>query len=169
MTAAADTVPSSGATRIGLIVIAAIESFGALSNFGAVFNAFEDGSPLLSLARIMTDVNLTLAVPLTLVALYFAAAGRLAHAIAALAARMLVTWIADLPSVAIHGLEWSLSYGGITVNGYRFLAPLVALTALWLARRNERLGVATLLVALPSVFTWLGVLIFAIGVMIYGF
>jgi hypothetical protein len=169
MTAAVDTVASSSAIRIALIVVAAIESLGALSNFGAIFNVFEDGSPLLRLAQIMTDVNLVLAVPLTLAALYFAAAGRLTHAIAALASRMLVTWIADLPSVAIHGLEWSLSYGGITVNGYRFLAPLVALAALRLARRNERLWFATLLVALPSLFTWLGVLIFAIGVMIYGF
>jgi len=39
----------------------------------------------------------------------------------------------------------------------------------YLARRNECLGLATLLVALPTIFFWLGVLAFAISVMIHGF
>jgi hypothetical protein len=82
---------------------------------------------------------------------------------------MLVTWLCDLPSIAIHGIEWSLTFGGIQVAGYQIGAPLIALAALYLARRNERLGLATLLVALPTIFFWLGALAFAVSVMINGF
>jgi hypothetical protein len=57
----------------------------------------------------------------------------------------------------------------IQVAAYQIGAPLIALAALYLARRNERLGLATLLVALPTIVFWLGVIAFAVSVMIYGF
>ena len=37
------------------------------------------------------------------------------------------------------------------------------------AARNQRLAVASALVSLPTVWFWLGVIAFAIGVSIYGF
>ena len=110
-----------------------------------------------------------LAVLLALAALCFACASRLRLAVAAIALRILVTWLCDLPSIAIHGIEWSLTLGGIEVAGYQIGAPLLALAALYLARRNERLGLATILVALPTIFFWLGLLAFVISVMIHGF
>lgn len=172
MTVAADT-PQQNSTprylRIALIVIAAIEAIGALIGVPGIFYDFNPTTPLGKFAQLLTSANLVLALLITLAALYFAVAGQLRYAIAAIAIRVLVTWLSDLPSFWIHGIEWSLSYGGIHVAGYQIGAPLIALAAIYLARRNERLRLATLLVALPTILTWLGVLVFAIGAMIYGF
>jgi hypothetical protein len=151
------------------MVIAAIESIGALWDIPGIFEDFNQTTPLLKFAQTLGSVDHVLAVPLALAALYFAVAGRLRLAIAAIALRILVTWLCDLPSIAIHGIEWSPTLGGIEVAGYQIGAPLIALAALYLAQRNERLGLATFLVALPTIVFWLGVLAFAISVMIHGF
>jgi hypothetical protein len=169
MTATADAPVAHRRIRIALIIIAAIESLGALRDLPAIFYDFNPTTPIGKFAQALTSVDQVLAVPLTLAALYFACARRLRLAIGALAIRILVTWLCDLPSIAIHGLEWSLTFGGLEVAVYQLGAPLIALVALYLARRNERLGLATLLVALPTIFFWLGVLAFAVSVMIKGF
>jgi hypothetical protein len=169
MTAAVDAPSHQRRIRIALIVIAAIGSLGALWDIPGIFYDFNPTTPLGKFAQTLGRVGYVLAVPLALAALYFAFASRLRLAIAAIAIRILVTWLCDLPSIAIHGLEWSLTLGGIQVACYQIGAPLIALAALYLARRNERLGLATLLVALPTIFFWLGVLAFAISAMIYGF
>ena len=172
MTLANDT-PGQSSTprylRTVLIVIAAIEALGALIGVPGIFYDFNPTTPLGKFAQLLTSIDLALAVPITLAALYFASVGKLRYAIASIAIRVLVTWLSDLPSFWIHGIEWSWTYGGINVAIYDIGAPLISLAALYLARRNERLGLATLLVALPTIFTWLGVLLFAVGVMIYGF
>ena len=169
MTATADAPNRHRRIRIALIVIAAIESIGALRDLPAIFYDFNPTTTLGKFAQALSSVDQVLAVLLALAALYFACARRLRLAIAAIAIRILVTWLCDLPSIAIHGIEWSLDFAGIEVAGYQIGAPLIALAALYLARRNERLGLATLLVALPTIFFWLGVLAFAVSVMIYGF
>jgi hypothetical protein len=169
MTATADAPTPHRRIRIALIIIAAIESIGALRDIPAIFYDFNPTTPLEKFAQALGSVDHVLALPLALAALYFACAWRLRLAISAIAIRVLVTWLCDLPSIAIHGIEWSLTFGGIEVAGYQIGSPLIALAALYLARRNERLGLATLLVALPTIFFWLGVLAFAISVMIHGF
>ena len=169
MTATADARSPHPRIRIALILIAAIESIGALRDIPGIFEDFNQPTPLLKFAQALGSVDHVLAVLLSLAALYFACARRLRLAIAAIAIRMLVTWLCDLPSIALHGIEWSLTVGGIEVAGYQIGAPLIAFAALYLARRNERLGLATILVALPTIFFWLGVLAFAISVMIHGF
>ena len=169
MTATADAPSPHPRIRIALIIIAAIESIGALRDIPAIFYDFNPTTPIGKFAQALSSVDQVLAVLLALAALYFALARRLRLAIAAIAIRILVTWLCDLPSIAIHGIEWSLTFGGIEVAGYQIGAPLIALAALYLARRNERLGLATILVALPTIFFWLGVLAFAISVMIHGF
>lgn len=45
----------------------------------------------------------------------------------------------------------------------------MAACAIALAARNRRLGVATALVSIPTLYGVLGVIAFAIGVAIYGF
>ena len=169
MTATVDPPSRHRRIRVALIVIAAIESLGALRDIPAIFYDFNPTTPLGKFAQGLGTVDLVLAVPFALAALYFALKSWLRLAIAALAIRMLVTWLCDLPSIAIHGIEWSLTFGGIQVAAYQIGAPLIALAALYLARRNERLGLATLLVALPTILFWLGVIAFAISVMIHGF
>jgi hypothetical protein len=169
MTATADAPTGHRRIRVVLIVIAAIESIGALRDIPAIFEDFGPTTPLGKFAQTLGSVDQVLAVPLTLAALYFAIARHLRLAIAAIALRVLVTWLCDLPSIAIHGIEWSLTLGGLEVFGYQIGAPLIALAALYLAWRNKRLGLATLLVALPTILFWLGVIVFAISVMIHGF
>lgn len=169
MTATVDAPTRHRRIRIALIVIAAIESIGALLNIPAIFYDFNPTTPLGKFAQALGSVDHVLAVPLTLAALYFAIASWLRLAIASIAIRILVTWLCDLPSIAIHGIEWSATLGGIQVAAYQIGAPLIAFAALYLARRNERLGLATLLVALPTILFWLGVLAFAVSAMIHGF
>ena len=47
--------------------------------------------------------------------------------------------------------------------------PLMAACAIALAARNQRLGIATVLVSIPTLFTLFFVIAFAISVAIYGF
>jgi hypothetical protein len=169
-----DAAPQAGyphpRLRIALIVLASIVAIGALRDVPGIFYEFDHKTALGQFAQTLSRVDLALAVPITLAALFFALAGNLRYAIAALAIRQLVDWICDTPtSIAIHGIEWSLTYGGINVFWIQVVIPLVALAALYLAWRNERLVLATALVALPTIFFSLNVLAFAIGVMIYGF
>jgi hypothetical protein len=169
MTATVDAPSRHRRIRVWLIVIAAIEAIGALRDIPAIFYDFNPTTPLGKFAQALSSVDQVLAVLLALAALYFAIVSRLRLAIAAIAIRILVTWLCDLPSIGIHGIEWSLTFGGIEVAGYQIGAPLIALAALYLARRNERLGLATILVALPTIFFWLGVIAFFISFMIHGF
>jgi hypothetical protein len=169
MTSTADAPSRHRRIRVALIIIAAIEALGALRDIPAIFYDFNPTTPLGKFAQALSSVDQVLALLLAFAALYFAITSRLRLAISAIAIRILVTWLCDLPSIGIHGIEWSLTFGGIQVAAYQIGAPLIALAALYLARRNQRLGIATLLVALPTIFFWLGVLAFTISVMIYGF
>jgi hypothetical protein len=112
MTATGDGPAHDRRIRVALIVIAAIESLGALRDLPAIFYDFNPATPIGKFAQTLTSVELALAAPLTLAALYFAVARRLRLAIAAIAIRIAVTWLCDLPSIAIHGIEWSTSCTG---------------------------------------------------------
>ena len=158
-----------GRLRLALIVLAAIESAAALSGLPGIFYEFNPTTPIGKFAQALTSIDLALAPVFALTALYFAAAGHLRYALMAIAIRILVSWASDLPSIAIHGLELSTNLGGLHVFAARFLAPVIALSALRFAFRNEHLWIATILVALPTIAKWAGVLAFAIGVVIYGF
>jgi hypothetical protein len=103
-------------------------------------------------------------------ALVFALTGRHRHAIIALVVLILLTWLNMLPSVA---LNWETFPGSgapgalalIEIVGF----PLLAAAATVLALRNQRLGLATVLVSLPTIINILSVAAFAIGMMMYGF
>ena len=47
--------------------------------------------------------------------------------------------------------------------------PLMAACAIALAARNQRLGVATALASIPTFYSLMGIIIFAVGVSMYGF
>jgi hypothetical protein len=150
-----------------LIVIAAIEAFDGLSHVptlfgdmpqipgpgvgGAIIKAYIASHPLLALA-----------------ALAFATVGRLRYAIMALGALVLMTWLNFMPSVVRHGLD----FGGVSAfeTPVRIIAfPLLAACAIALAARGQRLGLATLLVSLPTLYGVFAVIAFGIGVFLYGF
>lgn len=91
--------------------------------------------------------------------------GRTRLAIGALAALELLDWVLqDIWSIPFHGLELSLNFGGIEVFFHHFIFPAVAI-----AGADRRLALAGLLVSLPTLINWTVVVVFTIGIMIYGF
>src|SRR3954462_9565037 len=93
MTATVDAPSRHRRIRIALVVIAAIESIAALRDIPAIFYDFNPTTPLEKFAQALGSVDHVLAVLLALAALCFALARRLRLAIAAIAIRILVTWL----------------------------------------------------------------------------
>lgn len=156
--------------RLGLVLIAALEFLDALSGMQNIFTDYHHDTALLRFAQTLTSIRLALAPFIAGAALAFAALGNIRRAILAMAALVFLTWFLEgLPEVAINGLNFSLDYGGVDTVFHYFIFPAAALAAASLALRDQRLALATLLVCLPSVFDWLGVLIFIIGIMNHGF
>lgn len=154
--------------RILLIVVALLESLGIVS---AVFVLSGDLSeiPGSGFGGLIAAAALMLRPLLAIVALVFAVRGRLRSAIIALAAAVLMHWLDLLPSVVLHGLEFG-GLGDLYSSAHFLISPVVALAAIVLAWRNShRLGLAAILVSLPTVADWLSVVAFAIGIAIYGF
>jgi hypothetical protein len=150
-----------------LILIAAIEAFDGLSHAptlfgdmseipdpgvgGAIIKAYIASHPLLALA-----------------ALVFATIGSLRYAIMALGGLVLMTWLNYMPSVVRHGLDFNgLSAFETPVQMIAF--PLMGACAIALAARNQRLGLATMLVSIPTLYSVFAVIAFGIGVILYGF
>jgi hypothetical protein len=150
-----------------LIIIAAIEAFEGLSHApmllgdmseipgpgvgGAIIKAYIAAHPLLALA-----------------ALALATAGQLRYAIMALGALILMNWLNYMPSVMRHGLD----FGGLSAFQTPvqiIVFPLMGACAIALAARKERLGLATMLVSIPTLFDVLAVIAFGISVFLYGF
>jgi hypothetical protein len=150
-----------------LIIVAAIEAFDGLSHAptlfgdmskipgpgfgGAIIKAYIASHPVLALA-----------------ALAFATTGRLRYAIMALGALVLMDWLNYMPSVLLHGLD----FGGLSAfqTPAQIIAfPLMGACAIALAARSERLGLATMLVSIPTLFNVAAVIAFGISVILYGF
>jgi hypothetical protein len=177
MTMTADTPSSLPARpvrqvwlRIGLIILSGLIFLGALSDFPAIFIDHEHKTSLLIFAQRVTNLKLVLAPLIAGAALLFAIRDKATHAIVALATLMLVNWMADLPSIAIHGMELTGNSSYLLViAAQRVLYPLLGIAAMALALRNERLVTAAVLTAIPTAVNWLSVVIFAVGVILYGF
>jgi hypothetical protein len=106
--------------------------------------------------------------PLALAALIFAAVRNLRYAIIALGAVVVMTWLNYLPSVVWDGRVGQLLHNpqGLT----QIVAfPLMGTCGIAYAARNQRLGIATARVSIPTFWFWLGVIAFAISIGIYGF
>ena len=175
MSASTNITPETAAATqqsrltIALCVLAGLVTLSALSDFPSIFYERDHTEPLIIFAQTLTNAWLAIAPLIAGTALVFAFMGRVRHAIVMLAALILVRWLTELPSIAIHGWELSADYGGVIVAIQRFLYPVIAVAAIVFAVKNRRLWLATVFVSLPTAVAWAGVLIFAIGVSIYGF
>ncbi len=158
-----------GGLRIALIAITVITTLGAVMDVPIAFHDFGHTEPLLVFAQRVTAVKLMLAPLVAVTALFFAITGRLRAAIATLATLMLVTFVADLPTYLIHGFELTGGLPGLFALIERVVLPLLGVTALTLAIRDRRPGLATVLVAMPKIVTLTGVILFAVGVAVHGF
>lgn len=171
--AVADAPTAPSAPRwlvVTLIFVAAVETINAITDVPGIFYRYNHPTALLDVAQALVRAKLVLAVPLAAAALVFAARGQLRIAIALLAALVIMRWALDVPtSWMVHGFELSGGLPGFVVFAQQFLYPLIGLGALALAWRNQRLGLATLLVSLSLLAGAAMIAGFAIGVAIYGF
>jgi hypothetical protein len=74
-----------------------------------------------------------------------------------------------MPPVVLHGLEFGSGLAALQTTAQIIAFPLMAACAIALAARDRRLGLATALVGIPTLFNVFGVIAFAIGVSLYGF
>ena len=153
--------------RVVLIIAALLESFDALSSVSTLFGDMSEipgpgFGGFLIMAHIATHPVLALAV------LVFAAVGWVRYAIIALAAIVFMTWLHYMPSVVIHGLEFK-GVGAFETPVRIIAFPLMAACAIALAARDQRLRLATALASIPTFYSLVGLIIFAIGISIYGF
>ena len=154
--------------RLLVLVLGAVGTLGALGALPVLF-AGDDEVPGPGLAGWTVTLGIALRAPLAIAALVFAARKELPRAVVFLAAAQLASWLTMTPSVALHGLEWD-GTAGLYTSAQFLLTPVMMLAAAALAwRAPDKLGTAAILVALPTLATALGVVIFAIGVGMYGF
>ena len=166
-TAPAPTAPLHLGLRTVLILAALLEGVDAASSLPTLFGDMSE-IPGPGFGGFLIKARIAAQAPLTLAVLVFAAIGRVRYAIIALAAIAFMTWLGFMPSVVRHGLD--LRGTGAFESPVRMIAfPLMAACAIALAARNERLGLATALASIPTFYVLMGVIIFAIGVSIYGF
>jgi hypothetical protein len=168
------SAPPSRWPRIVLLVFAVINIWMTFSDVGGVvMNIVENTNPALSW---LLWSGVPIRFLLSVAALIFAAKGNMPRAIMALALLPLLDLLTDaLPSILKDGVESALAdiaaagpYGVIVL--FLLLAlPAMALGAIVLARRNQRLGLATFLAILPTILGAAVVVAFGISVMIYGF
>jgi hypothetical protein len=154
--------------RAVLILAAIVEAFDALSSVSILFGDMSQ-IPGPGLGGFLIKAHIAAHLPLALAALVFAAIGRVRYAIIALGAVVAMTWLNYMPSVVLHGLEFSSGFAALQTTSQIIAFPLMAACAIALAARDRRLGVATALVGIPTLFNVLGVIAFAVGVSLYGF
>jgi hypothetical protein len=149
-----------------LIIIAAIESFDGLSNASILFGDMSQ-IPGPGVGGAIIKAHIASHPVLALAALGFATIGRLRYAIIALGALVLMTWLNFMPSVVRHGLDNGISAFETPVRIIVF--PLMGACAIALAARNQRLGLAAVLVSIPTLYSVAAVIAFGIGIFLYGF
>ncbi len=96
--------PAPGWVRGLLIGVAALESLSAIRDFPLLFAAPEQFFGQ-GLGGWIIAAKLVFSPLASVAALIFSATGRVWSAILALAALILLTWLGDMPSVALHGLD----------------------------------------------------------------
>jgi hypothetical protein len=167
-----DTAPPPAAPRrlglrIVLIIAALLEAFDALSSVPTLFGDMSE-IPGPGFGGFLIKAHIASHPVLALAVLVFAAVGRVRYAIIALAAIVFMTWLNYMPSVVLHGLEFK-GVGAFETPVRIIAFPLMAACAIALAARNQRLRLATALASIPTFYSLIGLIVFAIGVSIYGF
>ena len=166
-----DEAPVSAPRLLGLylllILIAAIEAFDGLSHVPTLFGDMSE-IPGPGVGGAIIKAYVAVHPLLALAALALATIGRLRCAIMALGALVLMNWLNDMPSVVRHGLDFKgLSAFETPMQIIAF--PLMGACAIALAARNQRLGLAAMLVSIPTLYSVAAVIAFGIGIFLYGF
>src|SRR5258708_31766663 len=163
----AETAPASGrrgkmpGLRRALIGVAVSELLAGLWRlpvlFGRASILFADPfDPEPGLGDVFVKVYVASHPLLALVALAFAAKGRARHAIVALGTAEVMRWLNLMPGVVQYGLPFDDRLDVRWTATQIFIFPLMAVCGLTLAARNERPGLATLLVGMPTLYRLFG-------------
>ena len=102
-------------------------------------------------------------------ALLCAVAGRLRSAVIAISVLILARWLIELPSTFEHGLEFRNFFSAQETIAQMFIAPTLAACAIGLAIKGRRPALATAFACFPTLYNVLGLVIFIIGMLRYGF
>jgi hypothetical protein len=154
--------------RFGVLAVAIFQSLYTLSSLSVFGDLSEYES---TFAQWILFVGLAIFPPLAIAAVVFAVKGDIRRAIMAIAAIPIVAWVTDdLPALFIHGVEFLQGgFGDLYLFVATVVLPVLAVAAMVLAYRNQRLVLAAVFASLPTLTGILSVAAFAIGVMIYGF
>lgn len=155
--------------RLLIAVAAALELTGGLKDVPILLGDTSE-IPGPGLGGWIITAKIALQPVFSLLALVFAANGKIRHALVAMAAVVAINWLSYMPSVALHGLELQGDGAGGLITLFEIvLAPLMAIAVVALAFLDRRLTLATLLAVFHTFLSVLLVILFAIGVAIYGF
>lgn len=155
--------------RLVLATAAALELASGLKDLPILFGDTSE-IPGPGLGGWIISAKIALQPMFALLALVFAASGRIRGALVAMAAVVFANWLSYLPSIALRGLEFQGDgAGGLVTLLEIVVAPLVAAAVVALAWLGKRLTLATLLAVFHTALSVLFVVLFAIGVAIYGF
>ena len=156
-------------TRAVLLGVAIFELITSLSGLAVLFGDDPD-VPGTTPGGLVISATILLIPLLAIAALVLAWKGQIARAIMAVAGVVLLKWASYLPSLVLH---WADFPAGGAAGWFEVaqiaLFPLLAIAAIVLAWRNERLGLAAALVAIPTIVDIIGIATFAIAVIMYGF
>ena len=150
--------------RVVLFIMALFEAYDGLSNVSILFGDMSK-IPGPGLGGFLIKAYIASHPLLALAVLVFTVVGSVRYAIISLAAIAFMTWLNYLPSG--DGFDFSISGFEAAVRMIAF--PLMAACAIALAARNQRLGIAAVLVSIPTLFTLFFVIAFVVSVAIYGF
>jgi len=163
--------PAPAARMLGLravlIALALIEAWFGFSDAPTLFGDMSHiGS---GIGGGLIKAHLAAHPVLAVAALLLAAFGYVRHAIIALGTIIIMTWLNDMPSVVAHGFELKSVFSAVETVARIIAFPLIAACAIAYAAHNEHLGRATLLVAIPTLFSVVLLVGFAISVIRHGF
>ena len=165
----ADVPAPRNRLRLALLAIALLETAVTLSNLPGALQVYDHDTTLLIVAQWVARAYLAAAPVVAAVALWFAVKNEPRRAILALAVLMLVARLAELPALPIHGFRVPANWIGLIAVLKLVLFPVLAVIAIVLAVKGERLPLAAALVAAPLAAGVLTALGFAAGVGIHGF
>lgn len=155
--------------KLLLLIVAVVEVVGSFTNLLVLF----DGDPSIpgtSAGGLAITATILLAPAVAVAALIFAVQGALIPAIVTVAMLGLLDWLSFVPSIKQPSeLFPSPDFAGAHAIVQMIVLPLLAVAAIVLAWRGERLALAATFAILPTLVNLLGVVAFAIGVGIYGF
>jgi hypothetical protein len=155
--------------RLILIIVAIGKVVSSLSSLVVLFDN-DPGVPGTSWGGLVISATIALGPFLAAAALIFAVRGPIGRAIIAIAALALLDWLSYVPSVIKFWSEFpGPGYVGLHGIVQMVVLPILAVTAIILAWRGARLGLAASLALVPTLVNILGVIAFGIGVAIYGF